>query len=129
MKLKRQTGFAAPKKTEEEKSQIALLAAEILARNGGTDCRTAVQRATWIWHACHSVSQTQTSFPSGDFTPKAKLALESARQEADLMRHRYVGTEHILLSLACETDGICAKVFAALGLDEKVIRQAILDAA
>jgi ATP-dependent Clp protease ATP-binding subunit ClpC len=70
--------------------------------------------------------------PSGHipFTPQAKDVLKLALDEALRLGHRYIGTEHILLGLIREGDGVAAQVLTGLGADldrsrEQVIR--ILD--
>ena len=50
------------------------------------------------------------------FTPKAKKVLEYGVEEARLMGHNYIGTEHLLLGLLKEKEGIAAKVLNALGI-------------
>jgi len=65
---------------------------------------------------------------SGDipFTPKAKEVLELAFDEAKKMGHNYIGTEHLLLGLLREKEGIGAQVLLNLGLDINKLREAIM---
>jgi len=65
---------------------------------------------------------------SGDipFTPKAKEVLELAFDEAKKMGHNYIGTEHLLLGLLREKEGIGAQVLFNLGLDINKLREAIM---
>lgn len=61
------------------------------------------------------------------FTPRAKRVLELAVDEGRLMGHNYVGTEHILLGLIREGEGVAAQVLKNLGADlEKVRKQVIM---
>ncbi len=60
------------------------------------------------------------------FTQKAQKSLERAAEEAGLMGHAYIGTEHLLLGLALEKDSIAARVLFARGLGVSVIRASIL---
>jgi ATP-dependent Clp protease ATP-binding subunit ClpC len=67
--------------------------------------------------------------PSGHipFTPKAKKVLEESLRESVQLDHHYIGTEHILLGLIREGDGVAAQVLSGLGADldrtrEQVIR-------
>ncbi len=60
------------------------------------------------------------------FTQKAQKALERAADEAGLMGHAYIGTEHLLLGLALEKDSIAARTLFARGLGATVIRSSIL---
>jgi ATP-dependent Clp protease ATP-binding subunit ClpA len=57
--------------------------------------------------------------PSGHipFTPRAKKVIELARREAEDLGHNYIGTEHLLLGLIREGDGVAAHVLARLGVD------------
>jgi len=60
------------------------------------------------------------------FTPRAKKVLELAVAEAKNLGHNYVGTEHILLGLIREEEGVAAQILTTLGADlEKVRQQAI----
>jgi ATP-dependent Clp protease ATP-binding subunit ClpC len=69
----------------------------------------------------------ETSAPEPKLTPKAKRVLELAADEARRMRHNYIGTEHLLLALLREKDGLAAKVLRKLGLDLEKARNRVLD--
>jgi ATP-dependent Clp protease ATP-binding subunit ClpC len=60
------------------------------------------------------------------FTPRAKKVLELSLSEAKLLGHRYVGTEHILLGLLREGEGVAAQVLAALGADLDGVRERVI---
>lgn len=60
-------------------------------------------------------------------TPRAKKVIEYAIEEARSLNHNYVGTEHLLLGLFKEQEGIAAQVLMMLGLDLKWTRQVVLD--
>src|SRR4030042_105843 len=60
-------------------------------------------------------------------TPRAKKVIEYAIEEARSLNHNYVGTEHILLGLLRETEGIAAQVLISLGLKLEDVRQEILN--
>ncbi|MGM9570747.1 MAG: ATP-dependent Clp protease ATP-binding subunit [bacterium] len=60
-----------------------------------------------------------------EFTPRAKRVLELALSEAQALGHNYIGTEHILLGLLRERDGVAAKALQALGVDLEKVRQAV----
>jgi ATP-dependent Clp protease ATP-binding subunit ClpC len=66
--------------------------------------------------------------PSGHipFTPRAKKALELSLREALQLGHDYIGTEHILLGLIREGDGVAAQVLVALGADLNRVRQQVI---
>ncbi|MGA2171781.1 MAG: ATP-dependent Clp protease ATP-binding subunit [Sedimentisphaerales bacterium] len=60
-------------------------------------------------------------------TPRAKKVIEFAIEEARSLNHNYVGTEHLLLGLLRETDGIAAQVMMNLGLRLEDVRQEVLN--
>jgi ATP-dependent Clp protease ATP-binding subunit ClpC len=60
------------------------------------------------------------------FTPRAKRVLELAIEEARLLGHNYVGTEHLLLGLIREGEGVAAQVLSELGVDRKRVREEVL---
>jgi ATP-dependent Clp protease ATP-binding subunit ClpA len=66
--------------------------------------------------------------PSGriPFTPRAKKALQLARREALALGHTYIGTEHILLGLLREGDGVAARVLGDLNVDSNQVRQHVI---
>ncbi len=62
------------------------------------------------------------------FTPRAKKTMELSLREALSLSHNYIGTEHILLGLIREGDGVAAQILAEhAGGDLTVVRQAVLD--
>src|SRR6266567_2264297 len=60
------------------------------------------------------------------YTPRVKKVLALAAKEARALNHTYVGTEHILLGLLREGDGVAARVLKNLEVDTEVTRQHIL---
>ena len=66
--------------------------------------------------------------PSGHipFTPRAKKVLELSLREALQLGHDYIGTEHILLGLIREGDGVAAQVLVKLGADLNRVRQQVI---
>ena len=61
------------------------------------------------------------------FTPRAKKVLELALREALSLGHNYIGTEHILLGLVRENEGVAARILLDLDADAEKIRAAVLD--
>lgn len=59
-------------------------------------------------------------------TPRAKRVLELAVEEARLLNHNYVGTEHLLLGLIREGEGVAARVLMELGIDRKRVREEVM---
>ena len=60
-------------------------------------------------------------------TSLAKKVVENAIEEARALNHSYIGTEHLLLGLVREKEGIGAQILMNLGLKLDVVRQEILD--
>ena len=59
------------------------------------------------------------------FTERAKKVLVLAQEEAQRFNHNYIGTEHLLLGLVREGEGVAAKVLANLGVDLNKVRSAV----
>jgi ATP-dependent Clp protease ATP-binding subunit ClpC len=68
------------------------------------------------------------SAPTGHipFTPRAKKVLELSLREALQLGHNYIGTEHILLGLIREGEGVAAQVLVKLGADLSRVRQQVI---
>ena len=69
-----------------------------------------------------------TTTPTGHipFTPRAKKVLELSLREALQMNHSYIGTEHLLLGLIREGEGVAAQVLIRLGADLNTVRNTVL---
>jgi hypothetical protein len=61
------------------------------------------------------------------FTPRAKKVLELSLREAIQIGHKYIGTEHILLGLIREGEGVAAQVLLKLGADLNRVRQQVIE--
>src|SRR5207253_6310153 len=59
------------------------------------------------------------------FTERARKVLQLAQEEAQRFNHNYIGTEHLLLGLVREGDGVAAKVLANLGVELNKVRSAV----
>ena len=64
---------------------------------------------------------------SPPFTPRSKKVLELSLREALQLQHNYIGTEHILLGLVREGEGVAAQVLVSLGADLSRVRQKVID--
>ena len=73
------------------------------------------------------IGQGQQS-PTGHipFTPRAKKVLELSLREGLQLGHNYIGTEHILLGLIREGEGVAAQVLVKLGADLNKVRQQVI---
>ena len=61
------------------------------------------------------------------FTPRAKKVLELALRESNQLGHEYIGTEHILLGLLREGEGVAAQVLVKMGTDLNRVRQQVIE--
>jgi ATP-dependent Clp protease ATP-binding subunit ClpC len=61
------------------------------------------------------------------FTPRAKKSLELAAEEARSLGHNYIGTEHLLLGLIREGEGIASQVLMNLGMDLNSVRNEVME--
>jgi mannose-6-phosphate isomerase-like protein (cupin superfamily) len=59
------------------------------------------------------------------FTERARKVLQLSQEEAQRFNHNYIGTEHLLLGLVREGEGVAAKVLASLGVDLNKVRSAV----
>lgn len=76
-----------------------------------------------------NMPKDQKTYAAGvmpDLSPRAKHALELAWQAARNLQHDYVGSEHILLGLLSENEGLAAQTLKKYGLSETKLRQAVL---
>ncbi|MBI3996598.1 MAG: ATP-dependent Clp protease ATP-binding subunit [Candidatus Omnitrophica bacterium] len=74
------------------------------------------------------VQSGPSTMVSGDipFTPKAKKVIELAMEEARSLGHNYIGTEHLLLGLIREGEGVASQVLMNLGLDLNRVRNEVI---
>src|SRR5260370_17477928 len=59
------------------------------------------------------------------FTERARRVLSFAQEEAQRFQHNYIGTEHLLLGLVREEEGVAAKVLSVLGVELYKVRNAV----
>src|SRR3984893_16091086 len=64
-------------------------------------------------------------YPFEKFSERAKTVLTIAQEEAERAHHSYIGTEHLLLGLMREGDGLAAQVLRGIGVEIAPVRQAI----
>lgn len=75
-----------------------------------------------------SHGQQETSDGEFSFTTCSRRVLELAQREALQLGHDYIGTEHILLGLVRESEGVAVRVLSDLNVDPDEVRQEILRA-
>ena len=61
------------------------------------------------------------------FTDRARRVVVLAQEEARMLGHNYIGTEHILLGLIHESEGLAARALTAMGISLAAMRQAVED--
>src|SRR6478736_4361216 len=59
------------------------------------------------------------------FTDRARRVVVLAQEEARMVNHNYIGTEHILLGLARESEGVAARALESLGISLEAVRQQV----
>ncbi len=82
------------------------------------------------------IKQTERLVGRGDYqftdgfgyTPRTKKIIELSLYEAKTLNHNYIGTEHLLLALIREREGVAARILQDLGVDLNVLRKAVIDA-
>ena len=72
-----------------------------------------------------SVAQMNDRDRFNKFTERARKVLSLAQEEAQRFQHYYIGTEHLLLGLVREGEGVAAKVLASLDIDLDMIRKKV----
>ncbi len=82
------------------------------------------------WRPAHGCRRGRLPMLGGHipFTPRAKKVLELSLREALALKHNYIGTEHILLGLVREGEGLAMLVLTRLGAGPEAIRARVLDA-
>ena len=61
------------------------------------------------------------------FSPRAREVIISAQQEARALHHNYIGTEHVLLGLLHDREGVAGRAWPGLGISPETVREQILD--
>ncbi|RTZ90559.1 MAG: NDP-hexose 4-ketoreductase [Bacillota bacterium] len=82
--------------------------------------RAEIEKQVQSGHAMHQMTQLP-------FTPRAKRVLELCQEAAKELRHNYIGTEHLLLGLIREEQGLAASVLKELGLVLEEVRAEVLE--
>jgi ATP-dependent Clp protease ATP-binding subunit ClpC len=82
--------------------------------------RAEIEKQVQSGHAMHQMTQLP-------FTPRAKRVLELCQEAAKELRHNYIGTEHLLLGLIREEQGLAASVLKELGLVLDEVRAEVLE--
>ena len=94
-------------------------------RAGARVTEAPVRRGSALLLAERIKRATMRAQPTGmfhRFTDRARRAVHLAQEEARLLRHDYVGTEHLLLGLLYEGEGVAAKALASLGISREDVR-------
>lgn len=81
-------------------------------------------------HGLMTQMETTTGRAGGEptLTPRAQEVLDLAVKQAAQLGHNYVGCEHLLLGLVIESDGLAGRALRTLGLDETIVRRAVISA-
>jgi len=98
------------------------VAAQVLQKMG-----VSLQKVRQEIEAEVPAGNADTSSETPRLTPKSKRVLELAAEEARRLRHNYIGTEHLLLALLREKDGMAATVLNKLGLNLEKARNQVME--
>lgn len=98
--------------------------AAVVLQNLGVNLDVVKQDTEKMMHPEGTPPATSGDLP---FTPRAKKILELSAEEARNMGHNYIGTEHLLLGMLKEQEGVAAQILMGLGVDAKIARKAVLD--
>jgi len=95
------------------------VAAQALTASGVTLDGAREQVENIVGHGEADISQKP-------FTPGSKRVLESSLKEAMRLGHNYIGTEHVLLGLVRESEGVAARVLSNLDIDSDAVRREVI---
>lgn len=104
----------------------------LLNEGEGIGCQALVRHGISLETAREQVREIigeGTTSPKGHipFTPRAKKILEMALRESLQLGHNYIGSEHILLGMVREGDGVAAQVLAQKGITLEPLRDTVLE--
>src|SRR5207249_3326706 len=83
------------------------------------------QRAVTLKKEPEEMSEKRNEERFDKFTERARKVLSLAQEEAQRFQHNYIGTEHLLLGLVREGEGVAAKVLSNLGVELNKVRGAV----
>jgi len=98
--------------------------AAVVLQNLGVNLDIVKQETEKLMHPEGQAPIASTDLP---FTPRAKKVLELSAEEARNMGHNYIGTEHLLLGLMKEQEGVASQILMGLGIDANIARKAVLE--
>src|SRR5579862_4290734 len=98
---------------------------KLIAENEERTLTSVLQELLQLGFANYQPIWAQRHFMSR-FTAHAKHALELAKEEARQLNHNYIGTEHLLLGLSRESDGVAAHVLRQLWIETDKVRAALV---
>ncbi len=106
------------------KSTLAVLSQSSKAARSETETRTGFNYVPAEIQPSIPDSPTD-KVPFERFTERARKVLSLAQEEAQRFQHNYIGTEHLLLGLVREGEGVAAKVLSNLGVELNMVRSAV----
>jgi ATP-dependent Clp protease ATP-binding subunit ClpC len=104
----------------------------IIREGGGTAVAVVTRLGLELEQICKEVEKSMEAGPYQvtmgqlPFTPRAKRSLELAMEEATDLGHDYIGSEHLLLGLLREGDGVAGQALRALGLEVDTVRKEVV---
>jgi ATP-dependent Clp protease ATP-binding subunit ClpA len=96
---------------------------QVISQAGSPGTFRRFDRPTAPLMAATAHSEHRTQFDK--FTERARRSLSFAQEEAQRFQHNYIGTEHLLLGLVREGEGVAAQVLTRLGVELNAVREAV----
>ena len=104
-------------------SDLRVQTIQVLSQSGSPGIFRRVDRTITPIMAATAQSEHRTQFDK--FTERARRSLSLAQEEAQRFQHNYIGTEHLLLGLVREGEGVASQVLTRLGVQLNAVRQSI----
>lgn len=93
---------------------------------GEYGCDLDTMRRT-VWDTVGSSPSSRTAHEEMPTTPRLKKVLQLAQVEASQLGHAYVGTEHLVLGLLAEGEGVAGRLLRGLGIELKAARSQVME--
>jgi ATP-dependent Clp protease ATP-binding subunit ClpA len=97
----------------------------LISEDQGVAAQVLVKLGADLEKVRRQIVRIRPPVPIRKFTGRVRRAIAHAEDEANMRNHDYIGTEHILLGLLREEEGVAAKALAALGITLEAVRQQV----
>ena len=104
-------------------SDLRVQTIQVLSQSGSSGTSRYVNRT--IPSGMTTTTQSEQRAQFDKFTERARRSLSFAQEEAQRFQHNYIGTEHLLLGLVREGEGVAALVLTRLGIELSAVRESV----